>query len=166
MAECCGADRYAGCCGRTAGPPAAQGGCCVHELVRIAGTRWAIEECFQAARNECGLDQYEVRRYVGWYRHITLAMLTQPSWPTRRTRSRERGRHRWDTGAIEFTVTEVRRLLASLVEACEELRRVGFMENKGRPSGCARPAYGQLILAPHTAPPATRSTQAASSHMR
>jgi SRSO17 transposase len=44
-------------------------------LARIAGSRWAIEECFQAAKNECGLDEYEVRRYVGWYRHITLAML-------------------------------------------------------------------------------------------
>ncbi|MEU7560368.1 IS701 family transposase [Streptomyces eurythermus] len=42
---------------------------------RVAGRRWAIEECFQAAKNECGLDQYEVRRYVGWMRHITLAML-------------------------------------------------------------------------------------------
>jgi SRSO17 transposase len=47
----------------------------VHELVRVAGARWAIEECFQAAKNECNLDQYEVRRYVGWYRHIMLAML-------------------------------------------------------------------------------------------
>lgn len=47
----------------------------VSELVCVAGSRWAIEECFQAAKNECGLDQYEVRRYVGWYRHITLAML-------------------------------------------------------------------------------------------
>ncbi|MFI6476273.1 IS701 family transposase [Streptomyces sp. NPDC050516] len=45
------------------------------ELARIAGSRWAVEECFQAAKNECGLDEYEVRRYVGWYRHITLAML-------------------------------------------------------------------------------------------
>ncbi len=44
-------------------------------MVRVAGMRWQIEECFQAAKNECGLDQYEVRRYVGWYRHITLAML-------------------------------------------------------------------------------------------
>ncbi|MEU5191624.1 IS701 family transposase [Streptomyces klenkii] len=44
-------------------------------LARIAGSRWAVEECFQAAKNECGLDEYEVRRYVGWYRHITLAML-------------------------------------------------------------------------------------------
>jgi SRSO17 transposase len=50
-------------------------GTTVAELVRIAGSRWAIEECFQAAKNECGLDEYEVRRYPGWYRHITLAML-------------------------------------------------------------------------------------------
>ncbi|GAA3082681.1 hypothetical protein GCM10020000_80900 [Streptomyces olivoverticillatus] len=47
----------------------------VADLVRISGMRWQIEECFQAAKNECGLDQYEVRRYPGWYRHITLAML-------------------------------------------------------------------------------------------
>ncbi|MBZ9644518.1 IS701 family transposase [Streptomyces sp. PSKA30] len=47
----------------------------VGHLVRIAGMRWAIEEAFQAAKNECGLDQYEVRRYTGWMRHITLAML-------------------------------------------------------------------------------------------
>ncbi len=49
--------------------------CTIADLARVAGMRWAIEECFQAAKNECGLDQYEVRRYVGWYRHITLAML-------------------------------------------------------------------------------------------
>ncbi|MFJ3786353.1 IS701 family transposase [Streptomyces sp. NPDC090093] len=47
----------------------------IAEPARIAGSRWAIEECFQAAKNECGLDEHEVRRYPGWYRHITLAML-------------------------------------------------------------------------------------------
>ncbi|WUJ67580.1 IS701 family transposase [Streptomyces mirabilis] len=50
-------------------------GTTIEHLVRVAGTRWAIEEAFQAAKNECGLDQYEVRRYTGWMRHITLAML-------------------------------------------------------------------------------------------
>jgi len=40
----------------------------------FAGSRWAIEACFQAAKNECGLDEYEVRRYFGRYRHITLSM--------------------------------------------------------------------------------------------
>jgi SRSO17 transposase len=45
------------------------------ELVRVAGARWAIEECFQTAKNEVGLDHYQVRRYDAWYRHVTLAML-------------------------------------------------------------------------------------------
>ena len=45
------------------------------ELVAVAGTRWAIEESFQGAKNETGLDQYQVRDYTAWYRHITLAML-------------------------------------------------------------------------------------------
>ena len=44
-------------------------------LVRVAGTRWAIEDGFQQAKNEVGLDHYEVRRWPGWYRHITLALL-------------------------------------------------------------------------------------------
>ncbi|MGW5063580.1 IS701 family transposase [Streptomyces sp. NPDC004096] len=50
-------------------------GTTIEHLVRVAGMRWAIEEAFQAAKNECGLDQYEVRRYNRWMRHITLAML-------------------------------------------------------------------------------------------
>jgi SRSO17 transposase len=45
------------------------------ELVRVAGARWAIEETFQTAKGETGLDHYQVRQWTGWYRHITLAML-------------------------------------------------------------------------------------------
>jgi SRSO17 transposase len=44
-------------------------------LVRVAGTRWAIEDSFQTAKGEVGLDHYEVRRWPGWYRHVTLALL-------------------------------------------------------------------------------------------
>jgi SRSO17 transposase len=66
-------------------------GTTVQDLVRIAGSRWAIEECFQAAKNECGLDQYEVRRYVGWYRHITLAMLAHAFLATVAAAEIERG---------------------------------------------------------------------------
>jgi SRSO17 transposase len=36
------------------------------ELVQVAGARWAIEKCFQAAKNETGLDHYQVRRYDAW----------------------------------------------------------------------------------------------------
>jgi SRSO17 transposase len=44
-------------------------------LVRVAGTRWTIEGCFEAAKGEVGLDEYEVRSWTGWHRHVTLAML-------------------------------------------------------------------------------------------
>ena len=50
-------------------------GTTLEELVRVAGTRWGIEVCFEEAKGEVGLDQYEVRKWDGWYRHITLAML-------------------------------------------------------------------------------------------
>jgi len=45
------------------------------ELVTVAGSRWAIEETFQTAKGETGLDHYQVRQWTGWYRHITLSML-------------------------------------------------------------------------------------------
>jgi SRSO17 transposase len=45
------------------------------DLVAVAGRRWAIEESFETGKGEVGLDQYQVRRYDAWYRHITLACL-------------------------------------------------------------------------------------------
>jgi SRSO17 transposase len=45
------------------------------ELVRVAGIRWAIEESFEDAKGTVGLDQYEVRTWTAWHRHITLALL-------------------------------------------------------------------------------------------
>jgi SRSO17 transposase len=45
------------------------------QLVQVAGTRWAVEESLETAKGEVGLDQYEVRKWTGWYRHITLALL-------------------------------------------------------------------------------------------
>jgi SRSO17 transposase len=45
------------------------------ELVRVAGVRWAVEECFQAAKDQVGLDHYQVRRFDAWYRHTTLVLV-------------------------------------------------------------------------------------------
>jgi SRSO17 transposase len=44
------------------------------DIARAAGSRWAIEESFESAKGEVGLDQYEVRSWAGWHRHITLAL--------------------------------------------------------------------------------------------
>jgi SRSO17 transposase len=44
-------------------------------LVQVAGTRWTVEENFQAGKELAGLDQHQVRRWASWYRWVTLAML-------------------------------------------------------------------------------------------
>jgi SRSO17 transposase len=46
----------------------------LQQVVRAAGSRWQVEEAFELAKGQVGLDEYEVRHWQGWYRHITLAM--------------------------------------------------------------------------------------------
>jgi SRSO17 transposase len=45
------------------------------EVVHVAGSRWKIEEGYEQAKGEVGLDQYEVRTWRAWYRYMTLALL-------------------------------------------------------------------------------------------
>ncbi|QEL16302.1 IS701 family transposase [Limnoglobus roseus] len=52
--------------GPAATPPA--------ELVRVAGTRWRVEECLELSKGECGFGEYEVRSWGGWHRHATLSL--------------------------------------------------------------------------------------------
>jgi SRSO17 transposase len=47
----------------------------LEEMVEAAGHRWKIEESFESAKGEVGLDHYEVRSFTGWYRHMTFALL-------------------------------------------------------------------------------------------
>ena len=57
------------------------------ELARVAGHGLIIDDTIREARREVGLDQYEVRRWTGWYRHITLAMLAHAVLAVTRHRS-------------------------------------------------------------------------------
>jgi SRSO17 transposase len=68
-------------------------------LVRVAGTRWAVEEGFQQAKGEVGLDHYEVRRWPGWYRHITLALLAHAFLVVTRTKATTGDRAKGDAAA-------------------------------------------------------------------
>jgi SRSO17 transposase len=49
----------------------------LQQIVEVAGQRWKVEEAIEQAKGACGLDQYEVRRWTGWYRHITLSLVAQ-----------------------------------------------------------------------------------------
>ncbi len=52
----------------------APAGTSLAELAGVAGLRWTIEECFQRAKDDLGLDHCEARSWHGWHRHMTLCM--------------------------------------------------------------------------------------------
>jgi len=88
-------------------------------LVNVAGQRWKVEECFELAKDEVGLDQYEVRHWVGWYRHITLAMwalayLSVTKYQVRQAAIEKKGSPGLDD-LLPLTVCEIRRLLWRLL---------------------------------------------------
>ena len=66
-------------------------GTTLQDLVRVAGTRWAIEECFELAKGDCGLDEYEVRSWVGWHRHVTLSLFALAAVAVIRSRAADPG---------------------------------------------------------------------------
>jgi SRSO17 transposase len=77
--------------------PRAEGLC---ELVRVIGSRWPIEECFEAAKQEAGLDSYQFRLYHAWYRHITLAMLALAFLAALRHTTKKGPQPLWTTSAV------------------------------------------------------------------
>src|SRR5262249_50230500 len=64
----------------------------LEELVGGAGARWAIEDLFELAKGDCGLDEYEVRSWVGWYRHVTLSLFALAVLAVIRARAAAPGR--------------------------------------------------------------------------
>jgi len=61
------------------------------DLAWTAGSRWHIEECFQQAKGEAGLDHYQVRTWRAWYAHITLSMLALAWLAASRAQAEKRG---------------------------------------------------------------------------
>lgn len=49
----------------------------LQEVVLVVGQRRIVEEASERGKSECGLDQYEVRSWTGWYRHVTLSLVSQ-----------------------------------------------------------------------------------------
>ena len=64
-------------------------GTTLQTLARVAGSRWQVEIGFEEAKGEVGLDEYEVRSWHGWYRHITLALMAHAVLAGMRTTGQE-----------------------------------------------------------------------------
>jgi len=91
-------------------------GTALETLVEVAGRRWTIESGFEQAKGEVGLDQYEVRRYDGWHRHITLSLLAYAYLAVVRARS---------AGGKNRAGTVARVLAAHRAGGAPAARRVG-----------------------------------------
>ncbi|MFY0510757.1 hypothetical protein ACOMD4_10215 [Streptomyces anulatus] len=88
-------------------------------LVRVAGTRWCIEECFQAAKGQVGPDHYRVRRWTSWHRHITLAMLALTflaavAVSATPDRSTDPNRPVRSSDPIDLTIPQIRHIIGRL----------------------------------------------------
>jgi SRSO17 transposase len=66
-------------------------GAALEDLVRVAGRRWMIEIAFEVAKQEVGLDQYEVRNWGAWYHFITLAMFAHAFLAVQRVNAEKGG---------------------------------------------------------------------------
>jgi SRSO17 transposase len=79
-------------------------------LVRVAGIRWSIEESFQAAKSQVGLDQHQVRHWDSWHRFTTLALAALAVLTICAAAA-----DRADTALIKVTVNEIRRLINACI---------------------------------------------------
>jgi SRSO17 transposase len=93
--------------------------CSLGTLARVAGLRWTVEECFEVAKQEVGLDDYEVRSWHGWYRHITLAMLALAFLVAMRLKLNaeppQTGKEAPSRPVVDFSVCEIRHLISRLL---------------------------------------------------
>jgi hypothetical protein len=82
-------------------------------LVKVAGSRWRVEETFQPGKGLAGLDEHQVRRFASWSRWVTLAMLAHAFLTV--IRADEHTRHPGAADLIPLTCNEIQRLFTTLV---------------------------------------------------
>ena len=97
-------------------------GTSIETLVEVEGHRWAIEDSFETAKNEFGLDHNESRSWHGWHRHVSMVMLAfammavirhranpPPPKKTKRRATAE-AKHIATPSLIRWSIQEVRRI--------------------------------------------------------
>jgi SRSO17 transposase len=88
-------------------------------LVRVAGSRWTVEETSQAGKGLAGLDEHQVRRWTSWHRWVTLAMLAHAFLAV--TAAAERRDRPAPEDLIPLSCNEVHHLFAALINPVHDL---------------------------------------------
>ena len=105
-------------------------GTSIATLVSVEGHRWAIEDSFETAKNEFGLDHNETRSWHGWHRHVSFVMLAFAMMAAgsgsgvnqltpKKTKSNTAGKHR---SLIRWSIQEIRRIAQRLRAAAHPAR--------------------------------------------
>ncbi|MGY4319526.1 SRSO17 transposase [Bradyrhizobium sp. JR3.5] len=100
-------------------------GTAIETLVAVEGHRWAIEDSFETAKNEFGLDHNESRSWHGWHRHVSLAMLAfammaairhraNPPPPKKRNGAPRKSQSITTPPLIRWSIQEIRRIAIRL----------------------------------------------------
>ncbi|CAL9330668.1 IS701 family transposase ISSav2 [Streptomyces sp. enrichment culture] len=111
------------------------------ELVRVAGSRWRVEETFQSEKGLAGLDEHQVRRYPSWARWVTLAMLAHAFLAV--VRADEHTRRPGPAGLVPLSCNEIQRLFITLVvqPVHDAAHRLGWSDWRRRHQARSRASH-------------------------
>ena len=98
-------------------------GTSIETLVEVEGHRWAIEDSFETAKNEFGLDHNETRSWHGWHRHVSLVMLAFAMMAAIRhqgkpaeTKKKQTSDYKKPSDLIRWSIQEIRRIAIRLAQ--------------------------------------------------
>ena len=118
------------------------------QLVRVAGSRWKIEDGFAAGKELAALDEHQVRSWASWHRWTILAMLAC-AFLSVLAAAQPYGGQDGDSQLIPLTRHEIRRLLRRAVPAAARPRRPAALVQMATPTPGHRPS---LSLSPTRSP--------------
>jgi SRSO17 transposase len=124
----------------------------LRELVRVAGSRWTVEESFQAGKGLAGLDEHQVRRWTSWQRWTLLAMIAHALLVV--ITATEHVDRPAPAGLITLTCSEVRRLFTVVVVEPRRIRACphAWSDWRRRHQYRAQTSHYQRQLAAHPWP--------------
>ncbi|WP_445517383.1 IS701 family transposase [Streptomyces sp. NEAU-174] len=118
-------------------------------LVKVAGSRWRVEETFQAEKGLAGLDEHQVRRCPSWTRWITLAMLAHAFLAV--VRAQEHARNPAPDDLVPLSCNEIQRLFTVAVQPLHDLvHRLGWSDWRRRHQERSRTSYYRRQAAAQT----------------
>ena len=114
------------------------------EMAAVGCLRWTIEEDFELAKGEVGLDHYEVTRYRGWYHHITLSLMALRAF----LKAVQLG---WGEKRSPGIGARVRQLLEVVLpqERWDAAAAIAWFEHQRRRKAAARASHARRWLREH-----------------